>query len=144
MSMHSPDDPSPRRRLSRDERQRQLLEVAWRLVREEGTEALTLGRLAEQAGVMDSELERLRGELQAAERDLHAAEDACGKPAPELVRIDKRPVDPRTRELKTELAYARAALKKLERLANADAAALAAARTRLSAAERALTEHGTE
>lgn len=51
MSMHSPDDPSPRRRLSRDERQRQLLEVAWRLVREEGTEALTLGRLAEQAGV---------------------------------------------------------------------------------------------
>ncbi|HIH7260384.1 TPA: electron transport complex subunit RsxC, partial [Pseudomonas aeruginosa] len=99
---------------------------------------------AEQAGVMDSELERLRGELQAAERDLHAAEDACSKPAPELVRIDKRPVDPRTRELKTELAYARAALKKLERLANADAAALAAARTRLSAAERALTEHGTE
>ena len=98
---------------------------------------------AEQAGVMDSELERLRGELQAAERDLHAAEDACGKPAPELVRIDKRPVDPRTRELKTELAYARAALKKLERLANADAAALAAARARLSAAERALTEHGT-
>lgn len=93
---------------------------------------------------MDSELERLRGELQAAERDLHTAEDACGKPAPELVRIDKRPVDPRTRELKTELAYARAALKKLERLANADAAALDAARTRLSAAERALTEHGTE
>lgn len=92
---------------------------------------------------MDSELERLRGELQAAERDLHAAEDACGKPAPELVRIDKRPVDPRIRELKTELAYARAALKKLERLANADAAALAAARARLSAAERALTEHGT-
>ena len=43
-----------------------------------------------------------------------------------------------------ELAYARAALKKLERLANADPAALAAARARLSAAERALTEHGTE
>ncbi len=29
-------------------------------------------------------------------------------------------------------------------VANADAAALAAARARLSAAERALTEHGTE
>ncbi|CAD5110488.1 TetR/AcrR family transcriptional regulator [Zestomonas carbonaria] len=43
--------PRPRRRLSREERQRQLLDVAWRLVREEGTEALTLGRLAEQAGV---------------------------------------------------------------------------------------------
>jgi AcrR family transcriptional regulator len=37
--------------MSREERYRQLLDVAWRLVREEGTEALTLGRLAEQAGV---------------------------------------------------------------------------------------------
>jgi AcrR family transcriptional regulator len=43
--------PQPRRRMTRDERQRQLLGVAWRLVREEGTDALTLGRLAEQAGV---------------------------------------------------------------------------------------------
>ncbi|MET1079673.1 MAG: TetR/AcrR family transcriptional regulator [Pseudomonas sp.] len=41
----------PRRRLSREERQRQLLDVAWKLVREDGTEGLTLGRLAEQAGV---------------------------------------------------------------------------------------------
>lgn len=43
--------PRPRRRLARDERHRQLLDVAWRLIREEGTEALTLGRLAEQSGV---------------------------------------------------------------------------------------------
>lgn len=43
--------PHPRRRMSREERYRQLLDVAWRLVRKEGTEALTLGRLAEQAGV---------------------------------------------------------------------------------------------
>ncbi|HSX65734.1 MAG TPA: TetR/AcrR family transcriptional regulator [Pseudoxanthomonas sp.] len=43
--------PPPRRRLSRDERHRQLLDVAWRLIRDEGTEALTLGRVAEQAGV---------------------------------------------------------------------------------------------
>ncbi|MBC3347717.1 TetR/AcrR family transcriptional regulator [Pseudomonas sp. SWRI196] len=42
---------APRRRLSREDRQRQLLDVAWRLVREEGSEALTLARLAEQAGV---------------------------------------------------------------------------------------------
>ncbi|WP_212625445.1 TetR/AcrR family transcriptional regulator [Pseudomonas sp. PP3] len=41
----------PRRRMSREDRKRQLLDVAWRLVREEGTEALTLGRLAKQAGV---------------------------------------------------------------------------------------------
>ncbi|TCR66614.1 TetR/AcrR family transcriptional regulator [Bosea sp. BK604] len=43
--------PQPRRRLSRDERHRQLIDVAWRLIREEGTEALTLGRLAEHSGV---------------------------------------------------------------------------------------------
>ncbi len=41
----------PRQRLSRAERYRQLLDVAWGIIREEGTEALTLGRLAEQAGV---------------------------------------------------------------------------------------------
>ncbi|MGH8383426.1 TetR/AcrR family transcriptional regulator [Pseudomonas sp.] len=43
--------PKPRRRLAREERLRQLLDVAWQLVSDEGTEALTLGRLAEQAGV---------------------------------------------------------------------------------------------
>ncbi|MCE9673376.1 TetR/AcrR family transcriptional regulator [Myxococcus stipitatus] len=37
--------------MSRDERARQLLEVAWRLAREEGADALTLPRLAECAGV---------------------------------------------------------------------------------------------
>ncbi len=41
----------PRRHLPREERYRQLLDAAWRLIREEGTEALTLGRLAEQSGV---------------------------------------------------------------------------------------------
>jgi AcrR family transcriptional regulator len=43
--------PPPRRRLSREARLRQLLDVAWRIVREEGTDALTLGRLAEQAAI---------------------------------------------------------------------------------------------
>ncbi|MCD5992805.1 TetR/AcrR family transcriptional regulator [Pseudomonas sp. CDFA 602] len=47
------DSPSaqPRRRLTRGERQRQLLDIAWQLISLEGTEALTLGRLAELAGV---------------------------------------------------------------------------------------------
>jgi AcrR family transcriptional regulator len=49
MSTH--ESPAPRRRLSREDRFRQLLDVAWQLVREEGTDALTLGRLAELAGV---------------------------------------------------------------------------------------------
>lgn len=41
----------PRRRLSREQRHRQLMDTAWKLIREEGTDALTLGRLAEQSGV---------------------------------------------------------------------------------------------
>ncbi|MGW9063564.1 TetR/AcrR family transcriptional regulator [Achromobacter animicus] len=49
--MTSPCAPSPRRRLSKDARQRQLIDVSWALIRDEGTDALTLGRLAEQAGV---------------------------------------------------------------------------------------------
>ncbi|TFF06776.1 TetR/AcrR family transcriptional regulator [Pseudomonas sp. BCA14] len=49
--MSSHESPAPRRRLSREDRFRQLLDVAWQLVREEGTDALTLGRLAELAGV---------------------------------------------------------------------------------------------
>jgi AcrR family transcriptional regulator len=40
-----------RRRLSRRERHEQLVRVAWQLVRDEGTEALSLGRLSEQAEV---------------------------------------------------------------------------------------------
>lgn len=46
----TPDLPA-RRRLSREARFRQLLEASWRLIGEEGTEALSLGRLAEVAGV---------------------------------------------------------------------------------------------
>ncbi|MEH3116365.1 MAG: TetR/AcrR family transcriptional regulator [Methylorubrum populi] len=43
---------SPRRlRLTREDRLQQLLDVSWRIIREEGTDALTLGHLAAQAGV---------------------------------------------------------------------------------------------
>lgn len=44
-------EPTTRRRLPRAERTRQLIDAAWTLVRNEGTDALTLGRLAEVAGV---------------------------------------------------------------------------------------------
>lgn len=44
-------NPRARQRLSREERHVQLIETAWRIIREEGTEALTLGQLAERAGV---------------------------------------------------------------------------------------------
>ncbi|MDX7985857.1 TetR/AcrR family transcriptional regulator [Xenorhabdus sp. 12] len=38
-------------RLSREERYQQLTDIAWKIIREEGTEALTLGKLAEKASV---------------------------------------------------------------------------------------------
>lgn len=47
----APPASDTRRRLPREERARQLLGVAWTLVGDEGTDALTLGRLAESAGV---------------------------------------------------------------------------------------------
>ncbi|WP_160286120.1 electron transport complex subunit RsxC [Pseudomonas knackmussii] len=98
---------------------------------------------AEQAGADEAELEPLRAALKEAEQQLHAAEDASGKPAPDLQRIDKRPVDNETRALKTELAYARADLKKLER-EGADEPRLNAARERLAAAESALAARNPE
>ncbi|MBU2330668.1 MAG: electron transport complex subunit RsxC [Gammaproteobacteria bacterium] len=96
---------------------------------------------AEKAGAEEPELNRLRDALSAAEQALHAAEDASQKPAPELVRTSKPGVDDRQRALKTELAFARADLRKLERDENAESAAIDAARARLSEAERQMAEY---
>ncbi|TLX54677.1 electron transport complex subunit RsxC [Stutzerimonas nosocomialis] len=96
---------------------------------------------AETAGAEEIQLQSLREQLDEAERALHAAEEQSQRPAPELIRIDKRPIDADTRALKTELAYARADLRKLERDDTAAAEALDAARTRLAEAERRLAEH---
>lgn len=43
--------PRPKRRMSKQERRKQLLEIARELIRESGTGEFTLGRLAERAGV---------------------------------------------------------------------------------------------
>lgn len=54
MSNHSANPPVPpraKKRLTKVDRQRQLLEVAWSIVRSHGTDALTLGVLADGAGV---------------------------------------------------------------------------------------------
>ena len=96
---------------------------------------------AEKAGSDEAELSKLRDALANAEQALHAAEGASNKPAPELVRSDKRPVDEATRALKTEVAFARADLRKLERDDGSAADALAAARERLAQAESKLQEH---
>ncbi len=44
-------EPLVRQRLTREERRKQLIDVAWHIIRQEGTDALTLGYLATQAGV---------------------------------------------------------------------------------------------
>ena len=95
---------------------------------------------AEKAGAEEAELGMLRDALSNAEKALHAAEELSAKPAPELVRTDKRPIDEQTRALKTDVAFARADLRKLER-DDADSAAIETARQRLHEAERTLQEH---
>ena len=96
---------------------------------------------AEKAGSDEATLSRLREALAQAELALHRAEEASNKPAPELLRNDKKPIDETTRALKTEAAFARADLRKLERDENAAAEALEQARSRLTEAERQLTQH---
>lgn len=100
-------------------------------------------RAAEREGASAEELEAIRQTLSTAEAALHAAEDASGKAPPDLVRTDKRPITDALRAAKTELAYARADLKKLER-EGAGELALATARERLQAAECAVADASGE
>lgn len=53
MSSSPPSDREPpgRQRLTRDERRHQLLAIAWRMIGEAGPDTLSLGRLAERAGI---------------------------------------------------------------------------------------------
>ncbi|MBD9484492.1 RnfABCDGE type electron transport complex subunit B [Pseudomonas sp. PDM14] len=95
----------------------------------------------ERQGLDETALAPLRQALRDAEAALHAAEAASGKPAPVLVRTDKAPVDVQLRTLKTELAYARADLLRLERRQTSDAATLEQARQRLTLAEQRLHDH---
>ncbi len=99
---------------------------------------------AEKAGAEEAELTRLREALASAEQALHAAEASSGKPAPQLVRTEKRPVDEKLRTLKTELAFARADLRKLERDESSDQPTVESARARLAEAERKLAEYQSE
>ena len=98
---------------------------------------------AEKAESDEATLGALRAAVAQAEQALHDAEAASNKPAPELVRTDKKPIDEATRALKTEVAFARADLRKLERDDGSAADALTAARQRLADAEQQLAEHQT-
>ena len=96
---------------------------------------------AEKAEQAEEQLQPLREALSAAEAALHAAEAASPKAAPEHVRTDKSGLDDQQRALKTEVAFARADLRKLERDDNAAADALNTARARLAEAERKLADY---
>ncbi|WP_404437334.1 electron transport complex subunit RsxC [Stutzerimonas chloritidismutans] len=98
-------------------------------------------RKAEKVGAEEADLSKLRDGLASAEKALHDVEATASKPAPELIRGDKQPVNELTRALKTDVAFARADLRKLERDETSAGNAIEAARARLSEAERKLQEH---
>ncbi|MHA3736789.1 electron transport complex subunit RsxB [Pseudomonas sp. Eth.TT006] len=96
---------------------------------------------AQTAEAPPEQLATLQQALRDAEQALHTAEAASEQPAPELVRVEKRPIDSQLRQLKTELAYARAELSKLERRADTPSDVLEKARARLEDAERQVLDH---
>jgi electron transport complex protein RnfB len=87
------------------------------------------------------QIEALERALSEAEHALHAAEAVSEQPLPDLARVEKRPIDSQLRQLKTELAYARADVSKLERRADTPAEMLEKARARLQEAERQVDAH---
>ena len=82
------------------------------------------------------QIQALQQALENAEQALHAAEAVSEQPLPELTRVEKRPINNQLRQLKTELAYARADVSKLERQADTPSEVLKKARARLAQAER--------
>jgi electron transport complex protein RnfB len=82
------------------------------------------------------QIELLERALRDAEHTLQAAEAESEQPLPDLARVEKRPIDSLLRQLKTELAYARADVSKLELRADTPAERMDKARARLQEAER--------
>lgn len=101
---------------------------------------------AQRLGADEATLTQLKQQLAAAQTALHQAETNSGKPAPDLVRTDKQPVDEQLRELKTRHAYARAEYQRLERRqkANPEAVspeALAHAKAAFEQAQQSLDDY---
>ncbi|MGF6204255.1 electron transport complex protein RnfB [Pseudomonas frederiksbergensis] len=82
------------------------------------------------------QIEALEQALKNAEQALHEAEAVSDQPLPDLMRVEKRPIDSQLRQLKTELAYARADVSKLERRLDTPTEMMDKARARLLEAER--------
>ncbi|MFZ3281490.1 electron transport complex subunit RsxB [Pseudomonas sp.] len=98
---------------------------------------------AQAADAAPAHIATLEQALRDAEQALHAAEASSDQPVPDLVRVEKRPIDSQLRQLKTEMAYARADLSKLERQADTPNEILDKARARLHDAERQVQDHVT-
>ncbi|YCH22924.1 RnfABCDGE type electron transport complex subunit B [Pseudomonas sp. D1-3] len=98
-------------------------------------------KAGERRGLDEQALTPLRSAYAAAQLALHLAEERCGKPAPARVLVDKAGLGAPLRQLKTDLAYARAELSKLQRSEPEDAAKISDAQARLAAAERRLQAH---
>ncbi|KAE9640941.1 electron transport complex subunit RsxB [Pseudomonas sp. PB103] len=96
---------------------------------------------AQTAEATPEQIAALEQALRDAEQALHDAEATSDQPVPDLVRVEKRPIDNQLRQLKTELAYARADLNKLERRADTPDDILDKARARLQNAERQVQDH---
>jgi len=96
---------------------------------------------AQTAEAPPEQIATLEQALRDAEQALHAAEASSEQAVPDLVRVEKRPIDSQLRQLKTELAYARADLSKLERRADTPGDVLDKARARLQDAERQVHDH---
>jgi electron transport complex protein RnfB len=96
---------------------------------------------AQTAEAAPEQIAALEQALRDAEQALHDAEATSDQPLPDLVRVEKRPIDNQLRQLKTELAYARADLNKLERRADTPGDILDKARARLQVAERQVQDH---
>lgn len=95
-------------------------------------------KAGERRGLDEQALAPLRSAYVAAQEALHLAEAHCGKPAPTRTLVDKAGLSAQMRQLKTDLAYARAELGKLQRSAPDDAANIRDAQERLAAAESRL------
>lgn len=91
---------------------------------------------AQTAEAPTEQINALEHALKNAEQALHDAEAVSDQPLPDLIRVEKRPIDSQLRQLKTELAYARADVSKLERRADTPTEQMDKARARLQEAER--------
>ncbi len=100
-------------------------------------------KAAERRGLDEQALAPLRSAYAAAQEALHLAEERCGKPAPARVLVDKAGLGAPLRQLKTDLAYARAELSKLQRSEPADSTKIRDAQARLAEAERRLQAHNS-